>query len=209
MGGHVRILLISGSLRAGSTNTAVLLTARAVAPNGVDTVLYDGLGRLPHFNPDDDRPEGAGSLHPAVVDLRAQIEAADALLFSTPEYAGALPGSFKNLLDWTVGGGETYGMPVAWINASAGGGALDAHESLRKVLTRTGTDIVEAACGQIPVARSAVGPDGSITEPAIRKAIAASLAEIARHACARPGGSGAERADDPSALSRRRLSPRR
>lgn len=42
--------------------------------------------------------------------------AADAVLFCTPEYAGALPGSFKNLLDWTVGGGETYGKPAAWIN---------------------------------------------------------------------------------------------
>ena len=40
------------------------------------------------------------------------------MLFSTPEYAGALPGSFKNLLDWTVGGGETYGMPVGWVNVS-------------------------------------------------------------------------------------------
>jgi NAD(P)H-dependent FMN reductase len=41
-----------------------------------------------------------------VADLRRQIEAADAVVFCTSEYAGALPGSFKNLLDWTVGGGE-------------------------------------------------------------------------------------------------------
>jgi len=50
-----QILLISGSLRADSTNTAVLQTARAVAPEAIATVLYGGMGALPHFNPDDDR----------------------------------------------------------------------------------------------------------------------------------------------------------
>ena len=95
-----RILLISGSTRGASTNTALLRTACDVSPRGVEPELYDGLTGLPHFNPDDD----ADPLPPAVADLRARIAAADAVLFCTPEYAGALPGSFKNLLDWTVGG---------------------------------------------------------------------------------------------------------
>jgi NAD(P)H-dependent FMN reductase len=165
-----------------STNTALLRTARAVAIGGVEAVLYDGLGTLPHFNPDDD-PEG-GPVHPAVADLRAQIAAADALLFCTPEYAGALPGSFKNLLDWTVGGGETYGMPVGWVNVSGPAsptGAAGAHGSLRAVLTYTGTDIVEAACVRVPVARGAVGPDGEIDDPVVRTAAAAVLATLAEH----------------------------
>jgi chromate reductase len=98
------ILLVSGSLRHGSTNTSVLRTAAAVAPDGVTTVLYEGLDRLSHFNPDDDYEP----LDPGVVDLRAAVASADAILFCTPEYAGALPGSFKNLLEWTVGGGEIY-----------------------------------------------------------------------------------------------------
>ena len=105
----VRILLVSGSTRGGSTNTALLRTAQAVTPADITTVLYDGLADLPAFNPDDDyEPLPAG-----VAALRAQIAAADAVLFCTPEYAGALPGSFKNLLDWTVGGAEMYGRPVA------------------------------------------------------------------------------------------------
>ena len=129
----VRILLVSGSTRAGSTNTAVLRTAPAVAPEGVTTVLYEGLADLPAFNPDDD----SEPLPPSVADLRRQIDVADAVLFCTPEYAGALPGSFKNLLDWTVGGGDVYGKPVAWINVSsvaAPTGGADAHASLAKVL---------------------------------------------------------------------------
>ncbi len=162
------ILLISGSLRAGSTNAAVLDTARTVAPDGVTATLSTDLGGLPHFNPDDD----VEPLDPAVVHLRASIGAADAVLFSTPEYAGALPGSFKNLLDWCIGGGEIYEKPVAWINASAGGSeAVNAYDSLRKVLGYAGTRIVEAACAHIPIQRDAVGADGLIGDPAIREQI--------------------------------------
>lgn len=101
------ILLISGSLRVGS-NAAALRTVHELVP---ESVLFDGLAMLPHFNPDDD----AEPLHPAVAALRSAIAEADAVLFCTPEYAGALPGSFKNLLDWTIGG-EIYQKPVAWIN---------------------------------------------------------------------------------------------
>jgi len=174
----MEVLLISGSLRPGSTNTALLRTALVVAPAGISAVLYDGLGALPHFSPDDDHEP----LDPAVGDLRARIGSADALLLSTPEYAGGLPGSFKNLLDWTVGGGETYGMPIAWVNASASPtGATDAYDSLGIVLSRTGADIVTEACAHIPVLRSAVDPDGLITDPAITDAITAVLVELDRH----------------------------
>jgi chromate reductase, NAD(P)H dehydrogenase (quinone) len=175
-----RVLLISGSLRAGSTNTAVLRTALAVAPEGIEAVLYDGMAELPHFNPDDDA-EGA-PIHPAVAELRAAIGAADALLFSTPEYAGALPGSFKNLLEWTVGDAGTYDKRVAWINASgpaAPTGAADAHDSLRKVLRYVHADVVEAACARIPVERGAVGDDGLIADPAIREQLVGVLTALA------------------------------
>lgn len=172
------VLAISGSLRAGSTNTAVLRTAQVIAPATIVLDWYGGLTRLPHFNPDED----VEPLHPAVAGLRDDIRNADALLFSTPEYAGALPGSFKNLLDWTVGDDHVrsiYKKPVAWINASSSPtGAADAHESLRKVLGYTHAAIVEAACVHIPVVRHAVGADGLIAEPSIRTRIARSLSTL-------------------------------
>jgi chromate reductase len=183
-----RLLLISGSLRAGSTNTALLRTAEAIAPHGMDTTRYQDMAELPHLNPDDD-PQG-GPVAAAVSDLRAQIGGADALLFSTPEYAGALPGSFKNLLDWTVGGGETYGMPVAWVNTSGPAsptGAADAHESLRKVLGCTGAEIVEEACVRIPVPRNAVKSDGTIADSEIRERLATVLDLLARHVATHSG----------------------
>jgi chromate reductase len=182
----VHVLLISGSLRSGSTNTAVLRTATEVAGDGVTTTLYGGMADLPHFNPDDDR-EGE-PVPAAVAELRAEIAGADALLLCTPEYAGALPGALKNLLEWTVGDGGTYRKPIAWINASGPGaptGGADAHDSLRKVLGYVHADIVEEACARIPLTRDAVGSDGTITDPAAREMIAEAVDALARHSADR------------------------
>jgi NAD(P)H-dependent FMN reductase len=170
-----RILLVSGSLRAGSTNAAVVQTAAALHLPAIDAVAYNGLGRLPHFNPDDD----FAPLPATVEELRAAIAGADAVLFCTPEYAGALPGSFKNLLDWTIGGEELYRKPVGWINAAAAGRGENAHDSLRKVLGFAHAEIVEAACMQVPVARDAVGEDGLIEDPGVRAAIGRALTDLA------------------------------
>jgi chromate reductase len=178
-----RILLISGSTRGASTNTAALRTMQATAPDGVTTVLYDGISDLPAFNPDDDRDP----LPPVVADLRGQIAAADAVLFCTPEYAGCLPGSFKNLLDWTVGGGEIYGKPVAWINVAAEGRGLGAQASLRTVLGYVGAARVEAACRSVLVPRAAVGPDGLVTDDRVRAEVAEVLRALVDHVVASSG----------------------
>ena len=157
----VRVLLVSGSTRSGSANTAALATAAAVAPGRVTAAVYDGLASLPAFNPDhdgDDVPQ-------AVAELRKQIASADAVLFCTPEYAGSLPGSFKNLLDWTVGGGQLYGKPAAWINVAAPGRGQGAQDTLATVLGYVGAVIVEAACRDIPVDRATVSPDGKVSDP--------------------------------------------
>lgn len=179
----MRILLISGSLRSASTNTAVLRTAEVVAPERVTTAFYTGTDQLPHFNPDHDH-EGAVP-HRAVAELREQIAAAHAVLLCTPEYAGALPGALKNLLEWTVGDGGTYRKPIAWINAAgpaAPTGAADAHESLRRVLGYVHADIVEAACVRIPVTRDLVGPDGLVADAVVREKIRETITTLAGHA---------------------------
>ena len=181
----VRILLVCGSSREGSTNAAVLRTAAAVADDGVETVVYPGIGELPLFNPDDDR-EGL-PVDPRVAEMRRDVEASDAVLFCTPEYAGALPAALKNLLEWTIGDAGTYQKPVAWINAAGAAaptGAADAHESLRKVLAYAGADIVQDACARIPVERSLVGSDGLITDETVRAQIAAVVGRLAEHAAA-------------------------
>jgi NAD(P)H-dependent FMN reductase len=108
------------------------------------------------------------------------------VLFCTPEYAGALPGSFKNLLDWTVGGPEMYGKPVAWLNASASPTrAAQAHASLETVLRTIHADVVADACAHIAVGRGGVGPDGLVDDPDVRRRVAQVIETLARYAVAR------------------------
>jgi chromate reductase, NAD(P)H dehydrogenase (quinone) len=172
----LRILLISGSTRHGSGNTAALRTVQAIAPDGITAEMYEGLAALPAFNPDEDQqPPGPAA------ELRARIAAADALLFCTPEYAGTLPGSLKNLLDWTVGGGEIYGKPVGWVNVAVGGRGSGAEEHLAMVLRYVGAVAVERACVRVPVPRDAAGPDGIIADPAIRAALLSAVTALADH----------------------------
>jgi len=111
------ILAISGSLRAISSNTALLQAAAALVPADVEFEIYRGLGNLPPFNPDLDI-EGA---FPAVEDFRRRLRTADGVLFSSPEYAHGVPGVLKNALDWVVGSGELVDKPVALFNASPRG----------------------------------------------------------------------------------------
>ncbi|UQX89462.1 NAD(P)H-dependent oxidoreductase [Jatrophihabitans telluris] len=159
----IRVLLITGSTRRGSTNAAALATLAHVRPPGVRAQLYDGLAKLPAFNPDDDQPP-----YPAeVAHLRNEIAAADALIFCTPEYAGTLPGSFKNLLDWTVGGTEISAKPVCWINVGAAGRGRGAIATLEVVLGYLGVEVLDAACRQVPVGREDAGADGLISDPAV------------------------------------------
>lgn len=172
------VLLVTGSTRTASTTTAVLRTAADVAPPGVRTVLHDELAALPAFNPDDDRDP----LPDAVARLRDRIHDADAVLFCVPEYAGALPGSFKNLLDWTVGDaerGSMNGKPVAWVNASVRGAEL-AHASLATVLGYLGAPVVEAACVHLPVGQDHVGPDGLLADDDRRETIRGVLVALAQ-----------------------------
>jgi chromate reductase, NAD(P)H dehydrogenase (quinone) len=178
----IRMLLISGSSRDGSTNAAVLRTAAALAPADVETVSDAGIGELPLFNPDDDR-EGA-PVDERVAAMRTAMASADAVIVCTPEYAGALPAALKNLLEWTIGDAGTYAKPIAWINAAgpaAPSGAADAHDSLRKVLGYAGADIVESACLCAPVTREMVGADRLVHDDAARGQIAASAAALADH----------------------------
>ena len=171
----MKLLLVSGSTRGASTNTAALRTALDVAPEGVEGVLYTDLAELPAFNPDDDHDP----LPSTVAGLRELIAAADAVLFCTPEYAGALPGSFKNLLDWTVGGMEMYRKPVAWINIAGTARGAGAQAELETVLGYINASVIVPACRHIPVARDAVGADGLVTDVGVRAAIADVLRAIA------------------------------
>ena len=138
MANIVHLLAISGSLRAASTNTQLLRAAELLAPENVRIEHYEGVGLLPHFNPD------LAEAPPAsVLELSARIGAADGLLISCPEYARGIPGSFKNALDWLVGNAEFPEKPVALFNTSARASAAQA--ALRLVLTTMSARLIEEA----------------------------------------------------------------
>jgi len=165
----LRILAISGSLRARSSNTSLLQLATEIAPGDMGILMYDGLASLPHFNPDDDV-----DVPPKTVrDLRSLVGAAHGLLFCSPEYAHGVPGSLKNALDWLVASVELPHKPVALLNASPW--ATHAQASLVETLTVMSTHIVHEACATIPVARGDVAADGTIESAEIRSSLFAAL----------------------------------
>jgi len=109
-----KFLAISGSLRAASTNTALLGALARNAPPGCDIALYDGLARLPVFNPDDE-----GERTPAeAASLIEAVSTAGGVIVSCPEYAHGVPGGLKNALDWLVSRDAAVGKPAMLVHAS-------------------------------------------------------------------------------------------
>ncbi|MER9290229.1 NADPH-dependent FMN reductase [Mesorhizobium sp. M0618] len=110
----LNILAISGSLRAASTNSALIAALARNAPSGCRVSVYDGLGCLPIFNPDDEgerTPLEASELIDAVT-------RADGVIVSCPEYAHGVPGGLKNGLDWLVSRDAAVAKPAMLVHAS-------------------------------------------------------------------------------------------
>lgn len=143
----MKFLLISGSLRRGSINTALLEAMQIVAPVQIELRLAHGIGDLPHFNPDLEPAMPA-----AVTAWREQIGWADALVISSPEYAHGTPGSFKNALDWLVSGHEFTGKPVAILGVAGRG--LHARASLIEVVTTMDGRVIAEASVMLAVGRN-------------------------------------------------------
>ncbi len=126
----MKVLAISGSLRTGSSNATLLRAAAELAPAGMSIEVWDGLGGLPHFNPDLDEGDAPASVR----DFRRLLASADAVILSSPEYAHGMPGSLKNALDWLVSDGTLVGKPVLIITTAPTRGEF-AHAQLVEVLT--------------------------------------------------------------------------
>jgi len=179
----LRILAISGSLRAHSTNTELLRAAALVVGPQWTFDHYDGLGALPHFNPDLDA-EGTEPPQP-VRDLRARVAAADALLICSPEYAHGVAGSMKNALDWLVSDAEMVGKPAGLLNASARSHfSLDA---LAETLRTMSTNLVPEAAIVIPLDGRRLDAAGIAADPALAALLRGALEALAAAASvARP-----------------------
>ncbi len=159
----MKILAISGSLRADSHNTKLLRAAAELVPDGVEFEVWDGLKAVPPFDEDDE----VGGVPAAVAKLYDAIAGADAILFATPEYNSSIPGQLKNAIDWAsrpVATAPLRNKTVAVIGASTGMfGAVWAQAELLKVLASAGA---RPLAGEVPVplAHTKFDDDGRLAD---------------------------------------------
>lgn len=170
----MKILAISGSLRTKSSNILLLQAAARLAPEGMSVALYQGLGELPHFNPDLD----SELLPEKVKELRALLAAVDGVLISSPEYAHGIPGSLKNALDWLVSDVAFAGKRVVLINSSAGD-AAHLTAQLIEVLKTMSAQILFCASLRGAVVRKALDEQGNISDAEVAGTIRAGLTAFA------------------------------
>lgn len=173
-----RILAISGSLRAVSTNTSALLALARLAPPEISVECYAGLGGLPHFNPDLDG-EGASPPGP-VAELRRRVSAADAIVISSPEYAHGVPGSLKNALDWLVSMVDFPGKPVAVLDLSPM--SVHVQSSLLETLATMSAALVRDARLTVPLPRNRLDATAMVADITIAAALRSAIAAIAEAA---------------------------
>lgn len=173
IGNPFKIMAFSGSLRAASTNTALIKAAALLAPATMVIEVWHGTQNLPHFSPD------LESSPPAMVQaLRKRVGDCDGMVIACPEYARGVPGSFKNLLDWLVGGETFVNKKVALWNASPR--ASEAQKSLRLVLETMSGLIIEEAALAIPLISKPVTAQSLVADAEMARPIRVALENFAK-----------------------------
>jgi len=173
-----RILALSGSLRAGSFNTALARAAKAKAPDGV-MVEVATLQGIPLYDGD---LEKAAGIPEAVEALRARILANDGLLLVTPEYNNGMPGVFKNGIDWLsrTPADLFAGRPVALMGASPGGfGTILSQNHWLPVLKALGTELWSGGRLMVSRVNTLVDGEGELTDAATLDMLATFVAGFA------------------------------
>ena len=167
----MRILALSGSLRADSINSTLLRAASRLASCHRLIMLFGRLDDLPLFNPDDEVTP------PATVErFRTEVAGADALMIASPEYAHGITGTIKNALDWLVSFEPFAGKPVAILNASPRAHHADA--ALREILRTMAAVIVERASITIPLLGANLDEEGMLNTPSVVASIRTSLSAL-------------------------------
>lgn len=165
----ITILGIVGSLRKDSYNASALKAAQELLPDGV-TLETANLREIPVFNQDDEMAPPA-----AVLELKQKIEAADAILFATPEYNYSLPGGLKNAIDWVsrpYGQSAWQGKTAAIMGVSIGNfGTARAQYDLRKILVALNMPVVVQPEVMIGNATERFDQNGTLTDERSRQLI--------------------------------------
>ena len=176
----MKILTVCGSLRANSSNRALLRAYERLAHSSISVQHYEQLGELPHFNPDLDTetvPHEVGA-------LRGLVASLDAVIISTPEYAHGLPGALKNALDWLVSDPVFVGKPVVILHASRG--STWALYSLREVLRTMSARIIETASVSLPLGSNQLDTEAILARDDLRQLLLHSIEAVENDAKLKP-----------------------
>lgn len=166
----VNIVGLSGSLRAGSYNSALLQAAKNLTPAEA-TLDIASIRGIPLYDGDE---EAATGVPPAVAALKDRIAAADGLLLVTPEYNHSIPGVFKNAIDWLSRPASDIGRvfrdkPVAIIGATPGmGGTILVQEAWWPILRHLGSRAWWGPRLTVSGAAKVFGPEGELVDEKIR-----------------------------------------
>jgi chromate reductase, NAD(P)H dehydrogenase (quinone) len=178
----ITILGLSGSLRQGSYNTALLHAGARLMPAGI-TLVVKTIHGIPLYNEDD---ENTGGIPPVVQTLKEEIAAAAGLLLSTPEYNNSIPGPFKNAIDWVSRPGGDIprvfgGKPIALIGCSPGSfGSAFGQNAWLPLLRTFGTKPWFGGRMAIPQAHKLFGPTGELINDEVRRDLKSFLTGFAQ-----------------------------
>lgn len=178
-----RVIAFSGSLRSGSSNTALLHMARRLAPPSLDIEIIDWIVDLPWMNPDlEPAPP------PVVQRWWETVRSADAMLVALPEYNWSPSPLAKNALDWAtrpVPDRSIVGTVVAFMSSASKSGGSNAQGPISTILGLLGATVVVDPPVQFALLADRIRADGTTDDPAIEDAVRAKLEAMAAALAAR------------------------
>lgn len=173
----MEILAISGSIRNGSYNTALLKAVLNLSPNNINITIFDGIQDIPIFNPDINDIEVPESVN----SLMSKIRKSDGVIISTPEYAHGIPGALKNALDWLVSTDAMVLKPVVVTSVSTSAlGGVRSHSSLLLILSAMNSNVVVDGSLNVPFAHNKFDIQLNLTDSITEKALLNSLSALDR-----------------------------
>lgn len=174
----IRILGFAGSTRAHSVNGGLLRAAGEVLPEGMQLEIFD-LTPIPFFNQD---LLESGQVPEPVLDFKAKIAAADALLIATPEYNYSVPGVLKNAIDWAsrpVKGSPLFEKPAAIMGAGGRMGTSRAQAHLRQIALGTNMQVLTRPEVLVQFAPTKFDGQGNLTDTATGEEVRALMVALA------------------------------
>jgi chromate reductase len=174
----LKLVAFSGSLRAGSYNTALLRNVLTMLPSSL-TVTIHSIGEIPLFN-EDVEAQGTPA---AVAALHRAIRASDGVIIATPEYNHGIPGVLKNTLDWLSRGKPHafYGVPSALLGGSDGMiGTTRSQAATRQTLAALNSQCLPQPQVLVSHVHKKIDADGQLTDEPTRAFIHTWLVEVER-----------------------------